>query len=126
MMPAHGRLSRPEMTHHESRIKEEEEDNISADTPTTPTSQGKIKSLDLRLFKTNNCEFSGLSTGSPLSSSNTKSLERLSERSYFKDWVRLKLISADSMSSGTSKGQIQAAEPCRLTTINDRYGFSQR
>lgn len=45
MMPAHGRLSIPEMTHHESRIKEEEEDSISVDTPTTPTSQGKIESL---------------------------------------------------------------------------------
>jgi hypothetical protein len=41
MMPAHGRLSIPEMTHHESRIREEDEDSQSGDVPTTSGSPGE-------------------------------------------------------------------------------------
>lgn len=33
MMPAHGRLSIPEMTHHDSRIREEDEDSQAGDIP---------------------------------------------------------------------------------------------
>lgn len=44
------------MTHHESRIKEEEEETLSGDTPTTPSNQGKnskneiVKSFDFFIW----------------------------------------------------------------------------
>ena len=43
MMPAHGRLSIPEMTHHESRIREEDEDSQPGDVQSqNSSSQGRL------------------------------------------------------------------------------------
>ena len=41
MMPAHGRLSIPEMTHHESRIREEDEDSQAGDVQGQNSAAGK-------------------------------------------------------------------------------------
>lgn len=107
MMPAHGRLSIAEMTHHESRIREEDEDSQSGDL--TPQSSNP-----------------GLnhSPVSSVSNSSTKSLERLSERSYFKDWIRLNLISPDYILGSGSKTH-QPTDSFRVTTVNYRYSVTQ-
>ena len=60
------------------------------------------------------------------SSSNTKTLERVMERSYFRDWLRLKLIPADYTVSPSSSGGKSAAAAMgdatfRVSTINFRY-----
>ena len=54
-------------------------------------------------------------------------LERLMDRSYFKDWIRIGLISAD-YNLAASKGQSYASsmqnEVFRVTTINYRYAVA--
>jgi myotubularin-related protein 5/13 len=47
MMPAHGRLSIPELTHHESRIREEDEDSQSGDVQAQSSTAGKQMRLTL-------------------------------------------------------------------------------
>ena len=57
-------------------------------------------------------------------SSSSKTLERLMERSYYKDWVRLGLISPD-YNLAVTKGQAYVSsmqnESFRVTTVNYRY-----
>jgi myotubularin-related protein 5/13 len=47
MMPAHGRLSIPELTHHESRIREEDEDSQSGDVQAQSSTAGRQMRLTL-------------------------------------------------------------------------------
>ncbi len=103
VMPAHGRLSMVEMsTHHE-----EDEDAININELKTNTLASIVQTSS--------------------SSSASKTLERMMDRSYFKDWIRLGLIPAD-YNLTTSKGQAysstMANEPFRVTTINYRYSVA--
>ena len=56
--------------------------------------------------------------------SQSKTLERMMERSYYKDWVRLGLISPD-YNLAVTKGQAYVSsmqhESFRVTTVNYRY-----
>ena len=81
------------------------------------------------LFKFNFLIFCsvGLAHSSPSNSvnpSNTKSLERLSERSYFKDWIRLGLIGSDYVLSAAGSKMQQPTESFRVTTVNYRYSVA--
>jgi hypothetical protein len=42
MMPGHGRLSIPDMTNHESRIREEDEDSQAGDIQSQPSTPGAV------------------------------------------------------------------------------------
>lgn len=50
-----------------------------------------------------------------------KTLERLAERSYVRDWRRLGLAAAGATGTSTVSGGRQPAEPFRLTTVNSTY-----
>ena len=66
----------------------------------------------------------GMALSSPSSSvnaNNTKSLERLSDRSYFKDWIRLGLINSDYVLSVAGSKLHGPTESFRVTTVNYRY-----
>ena len=60
-------------------------------------------------------------------SSSSKTLERMMDRSYYKDWIRLGLIPNDYNLAGT-KGQTYASagqnESFRVTTVNYRYSVA--
>ena len=46
MMPVHGRLSIPELTHHDSRIREEDEDSQAGDIQTQPSTPGTVNTVN--------------------------------------------------------------------------------
>ena len=56
--------------------------------------------------------------------SNSKSLERLSERSYFKDWIRLGLIGSDYVLTVAGSKTHQPTDSFRITTVNYRYNVA--
>ena len=110
MMPTPGRLSIAEMNNQEGKIIREEDESGELSTHIHHPVQSS-------------------------SFSNTKTLERVMERSYFRDWLRLKLIPADytvSSTSGGGKNAIGATASAtaaaatgeatfRVSTINFRY-----
>ena len=105
MMPTPGRLSIAEMQNAEGKIIREEDESGELSTHIHHPVQS--------------CSSS---------SSNTKTLERVMERSYFKDWLRLKLIPADYTVSSTSSGGKSATAATamgeatfRVSTLNFRY-----
>nr|CAD7596874.1 unnamed protein product [Timema genevievae] len=53
----------------------------------------------------------------PPAPTDAKTLERLSERSYVRDWYRLGLVS----SMHTTSNNRQHSEPFRITTVNSQY-----
>nr|CAD7393185.1 unnamed protein product [Timema cristinae] len=53
----------------------------------------------------------------PPAPTDAKTLERLSERSYVRDWYRLGLVS----STHTTSNNRQHSEPFRITTVNSQY-----
>lgn len=101
VMPVHGRLSMIET--HDHKIYEEDEEN--PENLRTATLASIVQS----------------------SSSNSKTLERMMERSYFKDWVRIGLISPD-YNLAVTKGQAYVSsmqnESFRVTTVNHRYNLA--
>jgi hypothetical protein len=54
----------------------------------------------------------------PPAPTDAKTLERLSERSYVRDWYRLGLVSS---STSANSGSRQHTEPFRITTVNSTY-----
>ena len=62
-----------------------------------------------------------------MSTSTSKTLERMMDRSYYKDWVRLGLI-APEYNLAITKGQTYASsmqnESFRVTTVNYRYALA--
>ena len=61
------------------------------------------------------------SPSNSVNANNTKSLERLSDRSYFKDWIRLGLINSDYVLSVAGSKLHGPTESFRVTTVNYRY-----
>lgn len=59
----------------------------------------------------------------PSAPTDAKTLERLTERSYVRDWQRLGLISSTSASSTSNTRQ---RETFRLTTVNSAYMMCRR
>ncbi len=113
MMPTQGRLSIAEMTNHENgRIREEGEDGSEGDLP-----------MHIAL------------PHSSASSNSHKSLERLVERIYFRDWVRLGLVSGDLPLKNYHQqqqhhlqyfqgGGNSSESSFRVTTVNSRYSLT--
>ena len=103
MMPSPGQLSIAELTSNDGRIIREEDESGELSTHIHHPVQS--------------------------SSSNTKTLERIMERSYFRDWLRLKLIPAEYTISATSSGGKSVGGGAaaggeaafRVSTINFRY-----
>ena len=64
------------------------------------------------------------------STSTSKTLERMMERSYYKDWIRLGLIPPDYNLTDRTKGQTYATsgsgqqDSFRVTTVNHRYAVA--
>lgn len=58
----------------------------------------------------------------PSAPTDAKTLERLVERSYVKDWQRLSLCNSSSSPSNTK----QKSEQFRLTTVNTLYMMCRR
>ncbi|XP_069696125.1 myotubularin-related protein 13 isoform X2 [Periplaneta americana] len=54
----------------------------------------------------------------PPAPTDAKTLERLSERSYVRDWYRLGLVSSNASTNSNSR---QHNEPFRITTVNSTY-----
>jgi myotubularin-related protein 5/13 len=99
IMPTQGRLSIAEMTNHDGRtIREEDEGSDMGELATHihhPVQSGPT---------------------------NTKTLERVMERSYFRDWIRLNLIPSNyTVSTSSSKSQSTSGETFRVSTVNFRY-----
>lgn len=105
MMPAHGRLSMQIETTHDHKIYEVDEESGSQEIKTAATLASIVQT----------------------SSSSSKTLERMMSRSYYKDWVRLNLISSEYNLAAT-KGQAYASsmhnESFRVTTVNYRYNLA--
>lgn len=59
----------------------------------------------------------------PSAPTDAKTLERLTERSYVRDWQRLGLISSTSASATSNTRQ---RETFRLTTVNSAYMMCRR
>ena len=104
VMPVHGRLSMVET--HDHKIYEEDEEG-----PTNDLRTATLASI----------------VQSTTSSSSSKTLERMMERSYYKDWVRQGLISPEYNLAAT-KGQAYVSsmqnESFRVTTVNYRYSLA--
>ena len=61
------------------------------------------------------------------SSSTSKTLERMMDRSYFKDWIRQGLIAPDynlALNKGQTYSSSMTTEPFRVTTVNHRYNLA--
>lgn len=110
VMPSHGRLSMVETTSHYAE-EDEHAETLSDVHVKTSTLAPIISSTQ----------------------STSKTLERLMERSYYKDWIRLKLISAEHslMSASGIKNQGFASssshsdhESFRVSTVNYRYSMA--
>ena len=106
VMPAHGRLSMVE-THDHHKIYEEDEENNLTD------------------IRTNT--LASIVQTSSSSNSTSKTLERMMDRSYFKDWIRQGLIAPDynlAMNKGQTYSSSMSSEPFRVTTVNHRYSLA--
>ncbi|XP_050441146.1 myotubularin-related protein 13 [Adelges cooleyi] len=69
----------------------------------------------------NEFDMNVLSTPSPVSNvSDPKTLERVSERSYVRDWIRLGLAPKNTSSTSISQKN-QNKEPFKITTLNSAY-----
>ena len=103
VMPVHGRLSMVET--HDHKIYEEDEDGTEHRTAT----------------------LASIVQSTTSGSSSSKTLERMMERSYYKDWIRQGLISPDYNLAAT-KGQAYVSsmqnESFRVTTVNYRYALA--
>jgi len=98
MQPMHGRLSVAEMS-HETRFREDDELSEVGDIVAPPVvTSHNLPTLD------------------------SKGLERLSERRYYKDWVRLGLGNLDLVSVKTTA---QPTEATRITVVNHRFGVAR-
>ena len=61
------------------------------------------------------------------SNSTSKTLERMMDRSYFKDWIRQGLIAPDynlALNKGQTYSSSMSSEPFRVTTVNHRYSVA--
>jgi len=99
MQPMHGRLSMAEMMNHETKFREDDELSEVGDLVVAPVvASHHLPTLD------------------------SKGLERLSERRYYKDWVRLGLGSLDLVSVKTTA---QPTEATRISIVNHRFGVAR-
>ncbi|XP_040568639.1 myotubularin-related protein 13 [Lepeophtheirus salmonis] len=137
VMPTmHGRLSLAEITNHDSRIEFDDSSTLG----------GAVGGAPLVIDESGASLPSSAATSPVVHHSivnipnNYKTLERLSERSYFKDWVRLGIIPSDyniSMNnksnhhnSNTLNGRINNelhydVSEFRVSTVNHRYTMCQ-
>jgi len=95
MQPMHGRLSVPDMS-HEGKIREEDENSEAGEVA----------------FKSNQ----------PTS---TRTMERLAERRYYRDWVRLGLGMLDVSTHNKFLSAAQPTEPTRISIVNHKFGVSR-
>jgi len=99
MQPMHGRLSVAEMMNHETKFREDDELSEVGDVVAPPVvTSHNLPTLD------------------------SKGLERLSERRYYKDWVRLGLGSLDLISVKTTA---QPTEATRISIVNHRFAVAR-
>merc|ERR1719312_1788246 len=99
MQPMHGRLSVAEMMNHETKFREDDELSEVGDVVAPPVvTSHNLPTLD------------------------SKGLERLSERRYYKDWVRLGLGNLDLISVKTTA---QPTEATRISIVNHRFAVAR-
>jgi len=98
MQPMHGRLSVAEIM-NQNQFREDDELSEVGDQVQTP-----------------------VMTSHNLPTLDSKGLERLSERRYYKDWVRLGLGNLDLVSVKTTA---QSSEPTRISIVNHRFALAR-
>jgi len=99
MQPMHGRLSVAEMMNHDTRFREDDELSEVGDmTVPSVTISHNLPTLD------------------------SKGLEKLAEKRYYKDWLRLGLGNLDLVSI---KVTAQPAESTRISVVNHRFGVAR-
>lgn len=73
----------------------------------------------------NDLDINALNTPNVVSNvSDAKTLERVTERSYVRDWIRLGL--APKTTSSTNIGQKNNKEPFKITLLNSAYLMCRR
>lgn len=78
------------------------------------------------IFTVNDLEISAINASNVVSNvSDPKTLERVTERSYVRDWIRLGLAPKNTSSTNISQKN-NNKDPFRITTLNAAYLMCRR